>query len=889
MKGTAREVLSRVEELLEKGDYRDALKLVEELLGQEGLSANDRLACSLFESRLRLKLGESERALKLAETTLKGARKEANLLIVVDALIVKAEISWRSGKIDEGLESLAEGEGLLKGIEKEQASEEEVRRRTGEISHHRGVIFWYTGELDQALECHQVSLAISETLDDQYGVAGALNNLGLVFWSKGDYSQAIEYYQRSLAIGEQQGNRRFIATTLNNLGNCYSLIGDFDQALEYHQRSLAIREELELWHDISSSLTNIGVIHQMRGALDKALEYYQRSLAISKEQDSKRDLALALHNLGSAYSLKGELDQALDFFQRSLTFYRELGTRHKTALTLMNIGRILRKKGSQTKALDYFQQSLTIFEDIGNESYTAIVLFELLWIALDSGESSLAEKHLKRMGEISERTEGHGIKQRYRVAQALSLKASTRTRHKMKAVEILEQVVKEEVVDHSITVSAMIHLCDLLVSELKLTGEEELFSEIKSLTSRLLEIAEQQSSHSLLAETYLLQSKLALIELDMGRAKKLLEQAYAIAEGKGLQILAQAVAHERDSLDSQMQKWERIIEQKPSRQDMVDLIGLDGYLELMVQKTVSSIATTEEVAPKGKYKLVHLDLLKGSSSGERSRFRVAIAQIGVSKDGDILHEFYEPQTQDLFRIKGDKVESVRARIREMVTQAHSEQIRILLFPEMTIDLGYKQLREDLLAYAKTYKMIIIPGSYHDPKTRRNLSLVISPEGVLWEQEKHIPAIISYGGERITEGIDVAASPQKVMIGDTEFGRIAITICRDFLDMDLRVELKNSDPPVDLVFNPAFTPVTAAFRAAHFDARRTIYAYCFFANVGEFGDSFIFSPEKDRVERTIPPKEEKLIYKEIDLFRLRSERKKWEIERRKRKPFIQSTR
>ncbi len=888
MPETAREVLSRVKILLEKGDYKDALKLVEELVNQEGLAADNRFACSLLESQLWLKLGESERALKLVEATLRGAREEANPLIVVDALIVKAEISWRSGKLGEGLELLAEGEGLLKGIAKEQVLEEEVKRRTGEISHHRGVIFWYKGELDQALEYHQESLAISETLGDQYGVAGALNNLGLVFWSKGDYNQAIEYYQRSLAIREQQGNRRFIATTLNNMGNCFSLIGDFDQALECHQRSLAIREELEIWHDISSSLTNIGVIHQMRGDLDKALEYYQRSLEISKEQKSKRDLALALHNMGSAYSLKGELDQALDFFQRSLTSYRELGTRHKTALTLMNIGRIHRKKGSKTEALDYFQQSLAIFEDIGNEQYTAIVVYELLWIALDSGESSLAEQHLKRLKEISERTEGLASKHRYRIAQALSLKASTRTRHKMKAVEVLEQVVEEEVVDHSLKVTAMIHLCDLLVSELKLTGEEELFSEIKSLTTRLLKIAEQQSSHSLLAETYLLQSKLALIELDMGRAKKLLEQAYTIAEGKGLQMLAQAVVHERDALLSQMQKWERIIEQKPSRQDMVDLIGLDAYLELMVQKTVSSLAT-EEVTPKGKYKLVHLDLLKGSSSGERSRFRVGIAQIGVSKDGDILHEYYEPQTQDLFRIKEDKVESVRAKVREMVTRAYSEQISILLFPEMTIDLGYKQLHEDLLAYAKHYKMLIIPGSYHDPKSKRNLSLVISPEGILWEQEKHIPAIISYGGERITEGIDVTASPQKVLIGDTEFGRIAITICRDFLDMDLRVELKNSDPAVDLVFNPAFTPVTAAFRAAHFDARRTIYAYCFFANVAEFGDSFIFSPEKDKVERTIPPKEEKLIYKEIDLFRLRSERRKWELERKREKPFIQSTR
>jgi len=45
-------------------------------------------------------------------------------------------------------------------------------------------------------------------------------------------------------------------------------------------------------------------------------------------------------------------------------------------------------------------------------------------------------------------------------------------------------------------------------------------------------------------------------------------------------------------------------------------------------------------------------------------------------------------------------------------------------------------------------------------------------------------------------------------------------------MDLRVELKNFEPPVDIILNPAFTPVTTDFNAGHFDARRSIYAYCF---------------------------------------------------------------
>ncbi|MFW9943037.1 MAG: carbon-nitrogen hydrolase family protein [Candidatus Thorarchaeota archaeon] len=289
-----------------------------------------------------------------------------------------------------------------------------------------------------------------------------------------------------------------------------------------------------------------------------------------------------------------------------------------------------------------------------------------------------------------------------------------------------------------------------------------------------------------------------------------------------------------------------------------------------------------------KYNLIYKDLLKEHPEIQKHEFRVGIAQIGISNSGDLLSEFYT-EDNGLLNLREDKVDLVSSKVIEMINKAHDNEIKVLVFPEMAIDLNYNKILEDISKISKKYNMYIIPGSYHDPSTKRNLSMVISPNGVLWEQEKSIPAMINFKGTRFKEGIESGKLPRNVLICNTEYGRIAIAICRDFLDMDLRVELKNFEPPVDLIFNPAFTPVTADFKAAHFDARRSIYAYCFFANIGEYGNSLIYTPEKERTERTVPPKEEGLIFKDIDLFKLRSERKKWQKINEKEKPFIQSTR
>ncbi|MFX0153640.1 MAG: nitrilase-related carbon-nitrogen hydrolase, partial [Candidatus Hodarchaeota archaeon] len=290
-----------------------------------------------------------------------------------------------------------------------------------------------------------------------------------------------------------------------------------------------------------------------------------------------------------------------------------------------------------------------------------------------------------------------------------------------------------------------------------------------------------------------------------------------------------------------------------------------------------------------KYVIEYRDLLKEYPKSPRNQCRVGIAQIGISNSGDIMNEFYEEKPKGLLTLKEEKINEVESKVKEMIEDAHEEGINILLFPEMTVDLKYTQFLEDLLNLAKTYGMYIIPGSYHNIETKSNISLVIGPDGILWQQEKHIPAIISLKRGRFKEGIDTTSLPNKTIVCNTEYGRIAIATCRDFLDMDLRVELKNFEPPVDIILNPAFTPVTADFKAVHFDARRSIYAYTFFANVADYGNSLIYTPEKERVERNVPPKEEGLIFKDVDLFRLRAERKKWEEKQKKEKGFIQSTR
>ncbi|MFX0092966.1 MAG: hypothetical protein ACFFBD_14500, partial [Candidatus Hodarchaeota archaeon] len=187
--------------------------------------------------------------------------------------------------------------------------------------------------------------------------------------------------------------------------------------------------------------------------------------------------------------------------------------------------------------------------------------------------------------------------QRYRVAEALVLKLSTRARGWVKAQEIFEQVVDEEVVDHEVSVVAMLNLCELLLIELRSSGNPEVLSEVNALVNRLLNIAKQQNSYSLLTEVSLLKSKLALVELDVRGAQRLLTQGQLTAEEQGLHRLAMKLSIEHDALLGQLNKWEELIERDASVTERAELAQFDEIIADMIHKREVDLPKLPEEDP----------------------------------------------------------------------------------------------------------------------------------------------------------------------------------------------------------------------------------------------------------------------------------------------------
>jgi len=133
----------------------------------------------------------------------------------VQCLNKHSECLWRSGKHDAGIEK---AETALQ-ICLERLGENYVE--TANSYRNLGICYWSKGDYTQAIAYHQQALTIRlATIGEQHPhTAMSYNNFGSCYNDKGDYTQAIAYHQQALTIrlatiGEQHPNT---AISYNNL------------------------------------------------------------------------------------------------------------------------------------------------------------------------------------------------------------------------------------------------------------------------------------------------------------------------------------------------------------------------------------------------------------------------------------------------------------------------------------------------------------------------------------------------------------------------------------------------------------------------------------------------------------------------------------------------
>ena len=124
---------------------------------------------------------------------------------------------------------------------------------------------------------------IREELDDKQGIAASYNHLGVLNWYRGDIDKALQYFISSFKIDEKIGNKRGLGYDYNTLGIVDMIKGNYAEALDNFKHFFKIHTEIDDKRGIAYSLTNIGLMYLYNNNNLKAMEHFEKSLIIQKK------------------------------------------------------------------------------------------------------------------------------------------------------------------------------------------------------------------------------------------------------------------------------------------------------------------------------------------------------------------------------------------------------------------------------------------------------------------------------------------------------------------------------------------------------------------------------------------------------------------------------
>ncbi|MFX0019353.1 MAG: hypothetical protein ACFFAK_08000 [Promethearchaeota archaeon] len=318
------------------------------------------------------------------------------------------------------------------------------------------------------------------------------------------------------------------------------------------------------------------------GELDRSLKYADEVLKIAKEIKNKKLIMLATKLLNFNNYYKGDLFYNLESIKHYLTLAEELNDKQEIIGGLNSMGMYFIEKGDFDKALDYLERGLLLCDEI-NSFKTIVVLSSLFELYLNMDSLEKAQQCLDRMKQFGDQIEWPGDTF-YRLSKAEMLKKMPQNIKRLKAKEILKQIINEEHPFSGLYYHALINLCDLYLTELRETSDLKILDEIQPYITQLKDIANNQQAFWLLVELFSLQAKLKLINFEFKEAQILLNQALDTAEKYGLNRLIKRITTEQDELSKNFISWEKMKASGVSISERMGLTRIDEQIKLLLRK-----------------------------------------------------------------------------------------------------------------------------------------------------------------------------------------------------------------------------------------------------------------------------------------------------------------
>lgn len=243
-----------------------------------------------------------------------------------------------------------------------------------------GLLMYYQGRFDEALEFQELALEADLRTKDAKNISGTYTDIANLYADKGDLKQAIEYYTKALYYAEELNDSMLRARSLANIGSIYQELKDYDNALNNYLKAIAITNQLDAPSVPQARMivfANMSLIYKNKGELDKALELGYQSLEIRKKMNYTRGIAYMLTALGELHAMQGDTAKGETMIMEGIELAATVKDIYTISAAYGTLGELAMQQNRPEKAFEYYSKALEIAKEIGSlqllrDSYQAL-------------------------------------------------------------------------------------------------------------------------------------------------------------------------------------------------------------------------------------------------------------------------------------------------------------------------------------------------------------------------------------------------------------------------------------------------------------------------------------------------------------------------------------
>ena len=305
-----------------EGRWSEAALSYERLVRDPVADDQTRLCALRWLGRVYLEQGNRGAAIDVLEAAVAAATQAGSPSAIAQALNVVAIVHQTGGDLDRAEMMYREARATAESIKDAGA--------VAMIDQNLGTVASIRGNVHEALEAYQRSLAGYKALGMRDQEATALNNIGLAYTDLGQIDQAeIAYADAAKVFGEEHDHPNEMNVALNQVQLCIAT-GRFDEAQQRVEPLLALTGEIApSWR--GEVFRHIGVIARERGDYVRAAEYLGRADECAEEGEDlllKADIA---EQLAELYWTQKRHRDMLAHLNKSHAMYSSLKAQHRVA------------------------------------------------------------------------------------------------------------------------------------------------------------------------------------------------------------------------------------------------------------------------------------------------------------------------------------------------------------------------------------------------------------------------------------------------------------------------------------------------------------------------------------------------------------------------------